>query len=135
MVAVAVLSIAINVVLAVFIGVAIAIALFVFRMSRLIIRRKYRCATIHSRTSRLTPDRAFLERSGDAILVVELEGALFFGTGEKILSEVETALQLETSCVILDLRRLTEVDSTGAKVLVELKSQPRPAENGSRCWP
>ena len=47
---------------------------------------------------------------------------MFFGTGEKILSEVETALQLETSCVILDLRRLTEVDSTGAKVLVELKA-------------
>jgi sulfate permease, SulP family len=121
-VVVAVLSIAINIVLAVFIGVAIAVLLFVFRMSRSIVRRKYRCATIHSRTSRPAPDRAFLERSGDAILVMELEGALFFGTGEKMLNEVETALQLETSCVILDLRRLTEVDSTGAKVLLELKA-------------
>ena len=120
-VAVAVLSIAINIVPAVFIGVAIAVALFVFRMSRSIIRRKYRCATIHSRTSRPTLDRAFLERSGDAILVMELEGALFFGTGEKMLSEVETALERENSCVILDLRRLTEVDSTGANVLLELK--------------
>jgi sulfate permease, SulP family len=119
---VAVLSIAINIVLAVFMGVAIAVALFVFRMSRSIIRRKYRCSTIHSRTSRPAPDRAFLERSGDAILVMELEGALFFGTGEKMLSEVEIALERETSCLILDLRRLTEVDSTGAKVLLELKT-------------
>ena len=89
-VVVAVLSIAINIVLAVFIGVAIAVALFVFRMSRSIVRRSYRCSTIHSRTSRPAPDRAFLERSGDAILVMELQGALFFGTGEKTLSEVET---------------------------------------------
>ena len=121
-VAVAVLSIAINIVPAVFIGVAIAVALFVFRMSRSIIRRSYRCGTIHSRTSRTAPDRAFLEGSGDAILVMELQGALFFGTGEKMLSEIETALRRKTSCVILDLRRLTEVDSTGANVLLELKA-------------
>ena len=121
-VAVAVLSIAINIVPAVFIGVAIAVALFVFRMSRSIIRRSYRCGALHSRTSRTAPDRAFLEGSGDAILVMELQGALFFGTGEKMLSEIETALRCETSCVILDLRRLTEVDSTGANVLLELKA-------------
>ena len=121
-VAVAVLSIAINIVPAVFIGVAIAVALFVFRMSRSIVRRSHRCGTIHSRTSRTAPDRAFLEGSGDAILVMELQGALFFGTGERMLSEIETALRRETSCVILDLRRLTEVDSTGANVLLELKA-------------
>ena len=57
-VAVAVLSIAINIVPAVFIGVAIAVALFVFRMSRSIVRRSHRCGTIHSRTSRTAPDRA-----------------------------------------------------------------------------
>ena len=121
-VAVAVLSIAINIVPAVFIGVGIAVALFVYRMSRSIIRRSYRCSTIHSRTSRTAPDRAFLERSGEAILVMELQGALFFGTGEKMLSEVETELRRETSCVILDLRRLTEIDSTGANDLLELKA-------------
>ena len=121
-VAVAVLSIAINIVPAVFIGLAIAVILFVFRMSRSIIRRSYRCGTIHSRTSRTASDRACLERLGDAILVMELQGALFFGTGEKMLSEIETELGRETSCVILDLRRLTEIDSTGAKVLLELKA-------------
>jgi sulfate permease, SulP family len=121
-VAVAALSIALNIVLAVFIGVAIAIALFVLRMSRSVIRRTYRCSAIHSRTSRTEPERAFLERAGDAILVMELQGALFFGTGEKMLSDVESALRRETSCVILDLRRLTEIDSTGANALLELKT-------------
>jgi sulfate permease, SulP family len=121
-VVVAVLSIALNIVLAVFVGVAIAIALFVVRMSGSVIRRSYRCGTIHSRRSRLAPERIFLEQAGDAILVIELQGALFFGTGEKMLSEVEAELQHKTSCVILDLRRLTDIDSTGANALLELKT-------------
>ena len=120
-VAVAALSIAVNIVIAVFIGVVLAVALFVFRMSRSIIRRSYRCSAIHSRTSRSAADRAWLERTGDAILVIELQGALFFGASENMLSEVERELGRETSCVILDLHRLTEIDSTGATALVELK--------------
>lgn len=55
-------------------------------------------------------------------MVLELQGALFFGTGERILSEVDVALRHETSCVILDLRRLTEIDSTGANALLELEA-------------
>jgi len=43
---VAVLSIAVNIVLAVFIGVSIAVGLFVFRMSRSPVRRSYRCGAI-----------------------------------------------------------------------------------------
>jgi sulfate permease, SulP family len=119
---VTVLSIALNIVLAVFIGVAIAIALFVLRMSRSVIRRSYRCDAIHSRKSRTAAERTFLEQAGDAILVMELQGALFFGTGEKMLSDVEVALRHDTSCLILDLRRLTEIDSTGANALLELKT-------------
>jgi sulfate permease, SulP family len=119
---VAVLSIAIDIVPAVFIGVAIAVMLFVVRMSRSIIRRSYRCGVVHSRTSRTAPERAFLEHAGETILVMELQGALFFGTGEKMQNDVETALRQETSCIILDLRRLTEIDSTGANALIELKT-------------
>ncbi len=121
-VVVAVLSIALNIVLAVFVGVAIAIGLFVVRMSGSVIRRRYRCGAIHSRRSRLAPERIFLEQAGEAILVIELQGALFFGTGEKMLGEVEAELRHQTSCVILDLRRLTDIDSTGANALLELKT-------------
>jgi hypothetical protein len=35
---------------------------------------------------------------------MELQGALFFGTGEKMLSDIAAALRRETSCIILDLR-------------------------------
>jgi sulfate permease, SulP family len=120
---VAIMSIAANIVLAVFIGIAIAIGLFVLRMSRSVVRRSYRCGAIHSRTSRTAAEQVFLERAGESILVMELQGALFFGTGETMLSDVEAALRRETACVILDLRRLTEIDSTGANTLLELNSR------------
>jgi SulP family sulfate permease len=70
----------------------------------------------------LAPERIFLEEAGEAILVMELQGALFFGTGETLLSAVEAELRRNTSCVILDLRRLTDIDSTGANALLELKT-------------
>jgi MFS superfamily sulfate permease-like transporter len=123
MIVVAALSVTVNIVLAVFVGVAIAIALFVLRMSRSIVRRSYRGGTVHSRKSRIEPERAFLEFHGDAIAVMELQGALFFGTGERMLNDIEITLDDATRCVILDLRRLTEIDSTGASILLELKSR------------
>ncbi len=39
-----------------------------------------------------------------------------------MLSDLDVALRYETACVILDLRRLTEIDSTGANALLELKT-------------
>jgi sulfate permease, SulP family len=119
---VAVLSIALNIVLAVFIGIALAVVLFVFHMSRSVVRRRYRCDAVHSRKSRTALEREFLEKAGNAILVMELQGALFFGTGETLVKDIEASIGQGTSCVILDLRRLTEIDSTGANVLLELKN-------------
>jgi CRP-like cAMP-binding protein/anti-anti-sigma regulatory factor len=119
---VAVLSLVLNIVLAVFIGVAIAVLLFVFSMSRSIVRRSYRCDAVHSRKSRTAAKRALLDRDGAKIVVMELQGALFFGTGETMAKQIEAASAQGTSCVILDLRRLTEIDSTGTSTLLELKS-------------
>lgn len=119
-VVVAALSIFVNIVFAVFIGVALAVALFVLNMSRTPIRRVYRCDTIHSRRSRAADRMKLLETRGGAILVIELQGALFFGTGETLLNEINAALAQETRCVILDTRRISEIDSTGAQILHEI---------------
>ena len=124
---VAVLSIELNIVAAVFIGLALAVVLFVFHMSRSVVRRSYRCDDVRSRKSRTAPEREFLETGGSGVLVMELQGALFFGTGETMTKAVELAVESglgqATSCVILDLRRLTEVDSTGARALLDLKAE------------
>jgi SulP family sulfate permease len=119
---VAVLSITVNIVLAVFLGVVIAIVLFVLRMSRSNIRRSYRCDSIRSRKTRGAAEIEVLERSGGSILVMELEGPLFFGSAEKLASQIEAALQHETRWLILDLRRITEIDSTGARIILDIQA-------------
>ena len=119
---VAVLSITVNIVLAVFLGTVIAVMLFVVRMSRSIIRRSYRCNTVSSRKSRDIRETEALERHAGSILVMELQGALFFGTGERLIDEIEAATRSETRLLILDLRRVSEIDSTGARIIMEVQT-------------
>ena len=117
---VAVLSVFLNIVLAVFLGVALAVVLFVVNMSRSTVRRIYRCDAVHSRRSRPADRMKLLETRGSTILVIELQGALFFGTGETLLREIGNATVQETRCIILDTRRVNEIDSTGAQTLNEI---------------
>jgi SulP family sulfate permease len=119
---VATLAIAVNIVLAVFLGVAIAALLFLARMSRSIIRRLYRCGGVRSRKSRTPQEMDVLARASSTILVMELQGALFFGSAEKIANEIAAQAIQDTRYVILDLRRITEIDSTGSQILQEINA-------------
>jgi MFS superfamily sulfate permease-like transporter len=117
---VSVLSIAVHVVLAVFIGIALAVFLFVLRMSRSSVRRIYRCDVVRSRKSRGPDEMAALEAKGSAILVIELQGALFFGSAERLAQVIARETASGTGAVLLDLRRITDVDSTGARILADI---------------
>jgi MFS superfamily sulfate permease-like transporter len=119
---VATISVTLNIVLAVFIGIAIAVGLFVVSMSRSLVRRTYRCDATRSRRSRTSDELALLAQRGETILVMELQGALFFGTGEKLVQEIDHTLMQETTFLILNLRRLNEIDSTGARALLEINA-------------
>jgi CRP-like cAMP-binding protein/anti-anti-sigma regulatory factor len=120
---VATVSVTINIVLAVFIGIAIAVFLFVVSMSRSVVRRTYRCGATRSRRSRTAGELVLLGERGEAVLVMELQGALFFGTGERLAKEIDEALAAEdTRYVILNLRRINEIDSTGALALLEINA-------------
>jgi len=120
---VAVLSLAVDIVVAVLLGLAIAALLFVVRMSRSVIRRLYRCAALRSRKSRPRAELDLLEKSGSTILAIELQGALFFGSAERLAGEIAAQVREPTRTVILDLRRITEIDSTGARILLEINSE------------
>lgn len=120
-VVVALLSVTINIVLAVFIGIALAVILFLLRMSRSVIRRSYRGDIVHSRKSRPEVQQQTLEYEGHTILVAELQGALFFGTAERLSGDLSALITPETHFIILDFARVTEIDSTGAQILSELR--------------
>ena len=117
---VSVLSITINIVLAVFIGIALAVLLFVVRMSRSNIRRLYRCDTVRSRRYRDPAELEVLRHAGSSVLVIELQGALFFGSAERLAQIVDRETEAGTTALLLEMRRVTEVDSTGARILGEL---------------
>jgi MFS superfamily sulfate permease-like transporter len=116
--AVATVAIAVNLVVAVAIGVVVAILTFLSRMSRSVVRRAYRGDSVHSRRMRAPGLMAVLQERGRPILVLELEGPLFFGTAEDLAHRVEQAVHEEARWVVLDLKRVNEVDSTGARILL-----------------
>jgi MFS superfamily sulfate permease-like transporter len=109
--------------IAVGIGIVISIASFLVRMSRSVIRRTYRCDATHSRKVREDRIMALLAEQGEKIAVFELEGALFFGTAEKLANEIERTVENGVNYVILDMKRVTDVDSTGARLLLEIQDK------------
>jgi anti-anti-sigma factor len=62
----------------------------------------------------------YLQAHGRQILVLELEGPLFFGTAEELADRVETALGDGVSRVVLDFKRVNEIDTTGARILLQI---------------
>ena len=114
-------TIALNLVVAVGVGVAIAVASFLLRMSRSVVRRSYRGDVARSKRMRDSELTELLLREGRRIVVFELEGALFFGTAEELAARIEASARASVAVVILDLRRVNDVDSTGARILLQIQ--------------
>jgi sulfate permease, SulP family len=117
---VATVTIAYNLVAGVAVGVAVAVLFFLLRMSKSVIRRTYRGDVVRSRRTRDPRLMELLSAEGRKIVTFELEGPIFFGTAEYLAAQVETALRQETHYVVLDLKRVNELDSTGARVIQQL---------------
>jgi SulP family sulfate permease len=126
-IAVAAAAVAFNVVVAVAVGIAVTILFFLFRMSKSVIRRTYRCDVVHSRRSRNAAQSDLLRGHSSKIVVFELEGPLFFGTAENLGAAVEEALRQPTSHVVLDLKRVRDIDSTGAKIILQVHDRLKKA--------
>jgi len=121
--AVAAVSMLTNIVVAVFAGVAMAIVMFAVSMSRSIVRRAYRCDAVRSRKARTTHERSALQSTANTVVVMELQGALFFGTSERLANEIDESALDPTRFVILDFRRISEIDSTGARTLLDIDAR------------
>jgi len=117
------LAVVADIVVAVMAGLVIAIGFFLVRMSRSIVRRSRRAHTLRSRHVRDPRSMELLAEHGAAIVIVELEGAMFFGTAEQLIAHVDKELEQPTMVLILDFRRVTEVDITGARILTQLAGQ------------
>ena len=117
---VTVAAVTLNIVFAVAIGIALSMLVFLYRMSKSVVRRAYRCDSVQSRKNREPAIADFLAASGARILVLELEGPIFFGTAEKLGETIESMVDRDTGYLVLDLKRVNEIDSTGAKILLQI---------------
>lgn len=121
-IAVAVITVCVNLIVAVLIGIAIASGLFVARMGRSIIKRKYFGDQIHSKKVRTINNCTLLQERGKGIIVYELRGPLFFGSADNLAREIESVINQCTYCII-DMKRVNEIDSTGAKILGQISKK------------
>ena len=104
---------------AVLIGAALSVLLFVRGNIRDVVRSAWHADTRHSLKVRPAHVVHALQQHGSRIAVLELHGALFFGTGDGLRTRL-SALATTVDCVVLDLRQVPEVDVTGARILFEL---------------
>jgi CRP-like cAMP-binding protein/anti-anti-sigma regulatory factor len=119
---VATLAIAVDLFMAVAVGVVVAVAFFLLSMSRGIVRRAYHGDAVHSRKTREPRLMETLQAHGQKILVLELEGAIFFGTAADLAARVEAG-QAQIAYLVLDLKRVNEIDTTGARILLQLQQE------------
>ena len=111
--------------LAVGAGLAIAVLSFAVNMSHSVVRQVQRGDTARSRRSRGAAQMELLAAHGRRIVVLELEGVVFFGTADDLLERIEALLDEGATHVILDLRRVHDVDTTGAEMLIRIDERVR----------
>lgn len=105
------------------VGIALAILLFLREQIRTsVIRRKMKIGQIFSKKVRLESEVDILNEKSDLTLVLELQGQLFFGTTDQLLTELEPFLK-KCKYIILDLRRVASVDYTAGNLLRQIKAR------------
>lgn len=116
---VTIVTASVDLMVAVAVGLALAGVVFVGKMGTHVVRRTSTGLERRSFRDRRAAEQAILDREGGRIAVLELEGALFFGTSAALVRQVE-ALAETVDYVILDAHHLNEIDGSGARALQQL---------------
>jgi anti-anti-sigma factor len=116
-----------QIIVAVGAGIAIAILVFTARMSRGMIRSVRYGEDLRSRRTRKAADLDTLAGSGRGIVVIELEGPLFFASAEQLHNRIDAAIAEKARYVILDVSRVNEIDSTGGQILIQTAKRMKAA--------
>lgn len=101
------------------VGVALAGLVFIADMSRPIVRRRTTGESAHSKRVRSRRDLETLQAAGKLVSVLELQGVLFFGNADDLADDIRTESE-RAVIVILDFRRVTDIDISGAAVLHQI---------------
>ncbi len=100
-------------------GALLSVLLFVRNMNRSLVRSRYSADAQPSRRIYASADEARLRPLRKRITVLELEGALFFGSADRIAALAD---DLDAGChtLVLDFRRVSLIDASGAVLLTQV---------------
>ncbi len=105
---------------AVGVGMLVALVSFGLQMAHSPIRRCYRATALLPRIHGDLERRLFIERRGREIAIVEMEGALFFGSTAELRDRFDALIEEGVTHIALDLKRVKDIDATGARTLERL---------------
>ncbi len=100
-------------------GALLSVLLFIRSMDRSLVRSRCTAQALPSRRIYAATDEARLQTLRQRITVLELEGALFFGSADRI-AEIADTLDADCLTLVLDFRRVSVVDPSGAVVLQQV---------------
>ncbi|HMX16630.1 MAG TPA: SulP family inorganic anion transporter [Rhodocyclaceae bacterium] len=122
-VAVVLSAIFVNLIVAAGVGVALAVLLFVREQTHsTVVRTRIEGREVFSKRARTAEKLEAVERSAPDTVIFELQGALFFGTANRL----QAALEPETATrkyVVLQMRRVQSLDVTATHVLELIKDR------------
>src|SRR5262249_1159069 len=108
------------------VGLVAAVLLFVINYSRInVVKHALSGLTYRSRVTRGSRQRSFLQERGEQILILQLQGYLFFGTANSLLEQVRARVNRPDLApirfLILDFRQVPGLDSTAILSFSKMK--------------
>ena len=103
-------------------GSLLAMLIFISAMNRSLIRGRFSALERPSRRIYGPLQASLLQVARQRVVLIELEGALFFGSAERLDNEAK-ALAPDCRCLVLDLSLVSMIDASGAMLLQQLSSQ------------
>ena len=106
-------------------GVLLSMLIFVRALNRSLVRLRYTAAQVASRRVYPAALEARLQALRPGVEVIELEGALFFGNIDRLAQEAARAAAgaPRRRFLVLDLRRVSTIDASGAVGLAALRER------------
>jgi len=104
-------------------GVGLAVVLYLRdRMKQSPVRSRGDVSSLRSTRRRLPAEDAVLAEHGREAAVLGLQGDLFFGTADRLLTELEPDLAARRY-LLLDFSRVADVDLTAARILTQAEAR------------
>lgn len=106
------------------VGVVAAIILFTVAYSQIdVVRHELTGRHVASRVTRTPAAQRYLREQGGRLYILQLQGFIFFGTADRLLNQVRERMETaeRPQFVLLDLRRVTGLDTTAAQSLIRLR--------------